>query len=376
MTRMVFARILTVVALLLGSLPIPAIAACKLSLLASVDVRTNPNGAVLVPLQVNGHDVWMLLNMSSGMPFVSPQALDLLGLKPRGVGASDITLNGRPVHQQARADSLRIGNANFTDWDLYVQPGPGRPPAVIQGRPVVGSMASSFMNVVDLELDLADHKINLFKHSYCDGAQIYWGAEFTKEKLYSDRSGLLYFAMEVDGKRVETSLNTEGQRSLLSEKVTRDYFGFERSSPGVSHETLYNANGLPIDAAVRNMSLTAHGLSISNLPIIIESNRGGPRCTPSANRESGAIGFDGCYSVVPMELGTAVLSKLRVFIAPKEKRIYFTRVEEPAPGAGAVPSAHGSDVPGAAAAADPQAGAASAAGAAGANPGGETPPAQ
>ena len=344
MNRMFSAGIAALAAVLLEWLPSPAHAACQLSMLASVDVRINPNGAVLVPVQLNGHDVWMLLDMSSGMPLVNPQALKMLGLEAHGVGVKQIMLNGKPVLHQARADSLLIGNANFAHWDLYVVPGSGRPPAMIAGRPVVGTMASGFMNVVDLELNLADHKMNLFKQSYCEGAQVYWGGEFTKEKLYADNSGLLYFPMEVDGKRVETSLNTEGARSGLSEKVARDYFGFKRDSPGVSHETRYNPQGQPVEFAVRNMSLTARGLSVPNLPIVIEPNRGGgTRCMPTASRDSAAIGFDGCNSVVPMALGTDVLRQLRIYVASREKRIYFTRAGRNTPDSGAGPNAAAPD---------------------------------
>src|SRR5262249_37734767 len=76
----------------------------------------------------------------------------------------------------------------------------------------------------------------------------------------------------------------------------------------------------------------------------IESNRGGPRCVPSTSRDSGAIGFDGCVSFVPLELGTDVLSQLRIYLATKEQRVYITRAV-PVPAAGAVPGATGQSAP-------------------------------
>jgi len=191
-------------AMLVGLLPVAARAACELTRYASVDIDINANGGVLVPLQINGHDVWMTLNMSSGMPMVSPAAVSMLGLKTGPAGGSKF-FNGTRIDLQARADSLRVGGADFTDWPLYVQP-VQRPLAYYHGKPLVGGLSAAFMNAADLELDLADRR--------------------------------MYFPVELDGRQVETSLNTVDRRFWLSERVTRDFFGFQIASPGVAGETL------------------------------------------------------------------------------------------------------------------------------------------
>lgn len=320
-------------------------AACEMKRLASIDIEFNPNGAVLVPVQINGHDAWMALNMASGMPMIAPTALAPMGLKPGAVPAdSNMIFNGARVNQQTRVESLRMGGANFTDWALYVVPGPGRPLASYKDRPMIGTLSAIFMNVVDLELDLAGRKMNLFAQTSCKGEQVYWGGEVASAKLFSDPAGLLFFPMELDGKRVEASLNTVGPRTLLSEKATRDFFGFHMDSPGVTPVTVNAANG-PVKMGVRQMGFSARGLALAGVPVTIEANRGGPRCIPSSSRESGAIGFNGCSSLVPLELGTEVLARLRIYIATKEKRIYITRAATNVPAADAAPNAAGRNAP-------------------------------
>jgi hypothetical protein len=248
---------------------------------------------------------------------------------------------------------------------LYVQPGQDRPLVNYKGRPVVGALSSIFMNVVDLELDLAARKMNLWRQAVCKGEQVYWGGEVTTLRLYRDPGGLLFFPMEVDGQKVETSFNTAERRSWIDERVTRDFFGFRIGSPGVSSETLPGPNGVRT-VGVKPMNLSAKGLGVTGQPITLVADRGAT-CVPTRSGASGGIGFKGCYSIVPLALGTDVLAQLRIYIASKEERVYFTRAVTPAPDASAGPNAAAvQGGPAAAGAATPPAGAPAAGAAAGA----------
>ena len=96
--------------------------------------------------------------------------------------------------------------------------------------------------------------------------------------------GLLFFAMEIDGRRVETSLNTLEPRARLS----------------------------------------ARELSLADVPVHVYAD-GERRCEVLRERRSGAIGYNNCFAFVPFEIGTDVLRQLRVYIASGEQRIYITR---------------------------------------------------
>ncbi len=302
--------------------PSQAWAACQLTRYSTVELAYGPTGAVLVPVQVGGMDVWMALTMSTGMPMVSPAAVRQLGLKTWRVEQDNLKADGLRIEEQTSFKSLRIGTADFADWTLYVHPGAERPLPMFQGRPMIGNISARFMNVVDLELDLANHRMNLFKQSTCGKEAVYWSKEFTAVKLYSDPSGLLLFPMELDGKKVETSLNTVGPRSRLSEVVARSHFRFDRNSPEVTMDGA--AIGAP-NLGYRRMALTAKGISLPDVPIHLydDSRR---QCLPATGRtQSGAIGFGNCFGVVPFEMGGDLLRQLRIYIASQERKIYFTR---------------------------------------------------
>jgi hypothetical protein len=353
-----------------GTPPVTAAAAdCQLTLLASADVVYNPGGGVLVPVRIGTRDVWMVLQMATGIAMVNPTAVERLGLKT-GVVRTDVRINagGVQVEREVEPESLLIGNANFAGWKLYVQPGPPRPLQFFQGRPVIGSLSSNFMNAVDMELDLASRKMNLFTHARCRGEQVYWSDTYTKEYLYVDPSGLLYFPMELDGRRVEASLNTQGPRSRLSEEVARQYFKFRRDA-GAPQD--YAPAGAGRIVGMRPMELTARELALPDAQVHIIDDRERKCGTAASARSSNAISFGNCFGTVPFEMGTDLLQHLRIYIASAEKRIYITRnAPAGAAAAGGGAGAGAAAAPGAAGGATapvdapPAAGSAAAAGAA------------
>jgi len=340
---LVAAAVLPVIAM------VPAQAACKLQLIAAVDVELGPAGAVLLPVKVNGHDVWMVLQLSSGVAMVNRAVAEQLGLQfqdQRNLQTSSD--HGMFYPQMTIVPSMLVGAVNFAGWNLYVQPPSQQPIPMFRGRPVLGPLSSQFVNAADMELDLAHRKLNLFKQTYaCKGQQVYWGGQFTEVPLYADSSGLLIFPMEVDGKRVETSLNTRGRATVISEKVTSLFFGFDHNSPGTNH-----GPGGP-GSSYRSMGLTAKGLEMKDVQVWLRDDMKSICVPTTSDRQSRAIGFDQCVSESPLQIGTDLLQRLHIYIAAREGRIYFTRVAEPAPVADAAPGAAVHDAPAAAGAAAP-----------------------
>jgi len=310
--------------------PQAVLAECKLTQYASAEIAVGPSGALLVPVQVGGRDVWMVLQMSSGMAMIWPAAVEQLGLKSRRVRQDNLFANGIPIEREVEVQSIRIGGANFADWTLQVQPGPQQPMSQLLGKPVIGTVSARFMNVVDVEIDLAGRRMNLFKQTTCRGEAVYWSREYTAVKLFQDRSGLLYFPMELDGNYVETSLNTLGPRARFSEVIAKKYFRFDRNSPGVQRLPV-GGGVLPL-VGMRRMALTAKEISMPDVPVFLYDDTG-RKCEPAkSERDSAAIGFSNCFSTVPFEIGTDLLKQLRIYIASKEERIYFTRAASTVPG--------------------------------------------
>jgi hypothetical protein len=283
-----------------------------------VDVDIGPAGAVLVPVKINDHDVWMVLQLSSGVALVNRKVAAQLGLELQDQRQLQTNLgNGRFFPQMTTVRSMLVGATNFAGWTLFVLPPSAQPAPMYKGRPVLGPLSSQFANAADMELDLAHRKLNLFKQtSTCKGQQVYWGGEVTEVPLYVDPSGLLVFPMEVDGKAVEASLNTQGRATLISQKVVTKFFAFTQGQQRGSDAA---------DARYRIMNLTAKGLAMDGVSILLQNDLDSPCIPTTSDRHSKAIGFDECISHAPLSIGTDLLQRLHVYIAVKEGSIYFTR---------------------------------------------------
>lgn len=308
--------------------PAAAQAACTLTRYASADIIATPGGGVLVPVRIGEHEVLMTLQLNSGIPMITPAAANALGLMQALIEQRNMRAGNQTITRQVNVKSLVIGGANFASWTLYVVPGPERPLQMFQGKIVIGTLSAAFMNVVDVELDLVGNKMNLFQQSTCGTESVYWSKEVTSVRLYTDQSGLLFFPMEVDGKLIETSLNTAGPRSRLAESVTKAAFRVTRKSDGVQPITSRPDDPAPI-VGMRRMALTAKEISMPDVPVFLLDD-GQRNCQVSrSGKSSGSYGFPNCFSVAPFEIGTDLLRQLRIYIATKERRVYFTRVGTP-----------------------------------------------
>lgn len=328
MTRRYPARMASLAMLAFALASGPSRATCKLELISSVDVQLGGAGAVLLPVKVNGHDTWMVLQMSSGISLVNRKVAEQLDMEFQEQRKFQSNQgNGRYFPQMSIVASMQVGATNFAGWSLYVLPPSDQPPPMFRGRPVLGPLSSQITLAADMELDLAHGKLNLFKQtSACDGGQAYWGGEVTAVPLYVDQSGLLVFPVEVDGKAVEASLNTQGRFTVMSQKVIKKFFGKDSGKAGAQ-------------PGFRTMSLTAKGLEMSDIQVRLLDDGKSPCVATTTDRQSKAIGFDQCLSQAPLSIGTDVLKRLRIYIATKEGRIFLTRVGPDPASAGAAGSA-------------------------------------
>jgi hypothetical protein len=289
---------------------------CELKLLASLDVEIDSSGTVLIPATIEGHDVWMMLSLNQGFPLLFSSFVESAELRTSraDVGAES---GGKPLNTIVKVKQLLVGRVNYTA-EMLVGPVGSR---TFRGKPIAGMLTSRLIQKVDMELNLAEKKVNLFSQTSCIGGGVYWGGTYTAVHLYHDPTGLLIFPMEIDDHFIETSFNTSSRYSSIFTDVTRQYFGFDKGSPDIQKE---NAGDKEI-SSYRAMALTAKGLEVRNSKIRLLDYSG---CKPTAKgRSTHAIGCDDITNIAPFSIGTDLLKSIRVYIATKQETVYFTRVD-------------------------------------------------
>jgi hypothetical protein len=311
---------------------------CELHLLGDVEAQVSPTGALLLAGSLNGHEVWFELRTSDGIALIREAAVSEVGLatstlQSNASGGSRITTSpfhsnssGKNIERFAKMTGMQLGPIKVPGFEALVVPAPGDELPHFRDRPIVGTVGGSLLTLSDAEISLAEHRVRFFRQSECKDDPVYWDGEFAILPLHFDYLGSLLFAMELDGQKVDTSLVGGTRESRLDEGVTRKFFGFDSTSPGIEKQSV--AAGKE-QASFKAMSLTAEGLNVRNTRIQL---RTASHCTLTAHSDQGhAIGYDNCNNIVPFTLGTDLIRQLRIYIASKKGKIYISKVVAAAP---------------------------------------------
>ncbi len=306
-------------------------APCKLGLIADLDVRIGEGGAVAVPANLAGHDVWFVLATNNPSPSIYESALAGLGLAPKAIVDRNTTgsrtrrpetglfSGDKTLDQMVSLQPLQLGKVSVGAWQAVVLPGADRPLAYLEGKPIVGVLGTQLFKLVDVELDLANHRVRLFKPNECAEAPVYWDAEFTTAKLQLDERGGMRFIMQLDGQNIDTGLLNGMRAASLDESIAKTYFGFDRHSPGILHDE----PSLP-GASYYAMTLTAAGLAMHNSRVRIVDALGEKCGASRSGGKEGSIQYAKCHNA-PFSMGSALIEKLRIYVAGTQEKIYITR---------------------------------------------------
>jgi hypothetical protein len=290
---------------------------CESHQLASLDLEIPDNGQVLVPVTVNNARFYMYFEIASPFTEVSEQAVVRFALPRTDIGKDlDITSGDKRVQQYATM-SFQLGDVAYSEEHVLIDPQSTAPRRYTR-KDIIGFLGIDFLWQMDLDLDLAHHKLNLFEPSKCPGREVYWASQFNVVPLRRDAFGNFFFPMELDGQKLEAILTTDNTVSSLSTDVTKRVYGFDKSSSDI--ETVADADGHTV-AQYRAMKLTASGLTVVDEKIKLTDP---PHNTCRLAKKIDAIGYTDCLYRYPLRLGSDVLRRLHVYIATKENMMYFT----------------------------------------------------
>jgi len=298
---------------------------CSLKRYASIDLVGTADGYLLVPVTIQGTRVYMVLNMATPFSSLMQSAVSSLSLqvKPMHIpfGESE---DKSPNQYMATATPFEFGGIQFRSATFIVLP-PFRFREIEADAQVVGILAMDVFKGLDIELDAAHRKLNLFSQDHCPGHAVYWSAKYDSAPIRFGALGEFYFPMELDGKKLETTLATSSPMTTLNTDATRKLFNFDSTSADV--ETVTDDAGRTA-AHYRAMKLSGEGIEIVNARISLIDRPAGNPCHLSSHL--GAATYEGCLGVHPLALGQNIVSKLHFYIATKEKMLYFT-IANPSP---------------------------------------------
>ena len=108
------------------------------------------------------------------------------------------------------------------------------------------------------------------------------------------------------------------QSSVLYTDVARKIYGFDEHS--AENKTVTEADGKTITYRLMNVATPA--FEVRNAFVVLQP-QSDKYCVVAHHGSDGA-GYDGCRGSHPLLLGISVLSKLRIYVATKEKTLYLS----------------------------------------------------
>jgi hypothetical protein len=297
---------------------------CRLHRYASLDLVITNKSGVYVPVTIEHQSALMRLNLASAFSDLYEKAAKSLGLHSIKLGYGNATLwvDKKTANEYVESENFALGRVPFKKFQMLIAPDPpasvSTDPYLITPNTVVGALGIDAFQSVDVELDFANHTLKLFSQDHCANKAVYWSDMYASLPLRRDVLGNAYFPMELNGTRLETTLSTAEENTLLRADAARHLFGIDEHSAGV--ETLQGGMGCPCSQI--RMRLSAKGLDVRNAMITLSEPAKAMDCV--LFEREGAMGYSECQNIYPLRLGMRVLQMLHIYIATKEKVLYFT----------------------------------------------------
>ena len=293
---------LTAAALLAGMVA-PAAAQdaadCPLKVYARIEMIDLDNGLVAIPVKLEEHELYFLLDSGGFINTISQSAVDELKLTPLPAAAKVYGV-GLTMDSYVIPKSFSIGPMSGNDMHFYVEP------LTVPG--LAGALGPDTMRNFDVDFDFAGGKFSIFSPDHCPGKVVYWTKDppISALPMEVDRNGHVRLAAKLDGKDMTAVLDTGSVTSVMSMSAAHQFLGLDENSPGM-REIYRNINGARRKIHVYPFqSVSIADITIPNPPILILQDE-----------DMGRLGTD-------LILGMNALRQMHIYIAYQENKVYLT----------------------------------------------------
>jgi hypothetical protein len=177
---------------------------------------------------------------------------------------------------------------------------------------VDGLLAPDLLSAFDVNLDFYHGEVELVDPNHCPGTIPYWAPSYASAPFNLDGGGHIMLDMTLDGKLVHVGVDTGAPTSAMGLPFAKQTFGIEPQSPGVER---VGSLGDPNDQSQATYSYTftslvVDGLEVKHLPVILLPDN------------ISRVSKDG--RLPDLILGLRELERMHLYIAYKERSVYFT----------------------------------------------------
>lgn len=304
---------------------------CKLKLLTSLDMVSPDDPRVLVPGAINGMQAKFLVDTGGGVSTVTKKTVETLKLASQEADGKLLDLYGHASDRYVRLDTLQLGLLKAKNMHLMIDTDRDRE------AEFDGLIAGDILDNYDVELNFVTRKLNLFSQDHCEGQVVYWPATAgtvvpfsmkrpMRDGLYVDIGHDTHIRIPVtlDGKQVQAIIDTGAASTVMSAGVADAVFDITAASPGAIRSDGHQEFGYIFH------DLSFGGISVANPHVVIFPDLVGTKDPENASITGSMIKKENDGMQTEFIIGMNILSRLHLYIAYGEKKLYITPPDQPA----------------------------------------------
>jgi tetratricopeptide (TPR) repeat protein len=210
----------------------PASAACKLIKVAELPVTMTRAAQPVISAKINGVDARLVADSGAFFSMLSPSVVQKFGLNvgPAPFGLRLRGVGGDEDVRLATAKSFTLLTANFSHADFLVA-------NAGLGEEADGVIGQNLLNIMDVEYDLANGVIRLFKPEGCSGVSLaYWAKDVPYSVIdiapVEPGSRKIAGTVKINGQSMRAVFDTGSWRSILTTQAAARA-GVKPDMPGV-----------------------------------------------------------------------------------------------------------------------------------------------
>lgn len=280
---------------------------------------------VLLPVKLNGTEETFLLDTGGVATQVSAQTAADLKLPVVEMDMKMLDLYGHASTRGVRVENFTLGR--LQDHGTYMPIWPSPDLGVSEG--FSGLLAADYMGRYDIEFDFTGGKMNYFLGDHCDGKVVYWPAAAVAVVPMTFREDHhLRIPVVLNDHTFNAIIDTGAPTSTIMASEAKRVFGLDGPAPG---DPVHPGDGpQPFEHTFDSMSF--EGVAIGHPHLIVIPNLVGRKDANNGyvtgSRTKRVDDLDA--NTPPILIGMNVLSKLHLYVAFGEGKIYVTPASAPA----------------------------------------------
>jgi predicted aspartyl protease len=317
-------RIVSFLGLLLVPSAASAAAECQpLRRLISLDMRPHSANVPLVPVSLDGKRTLLIVDTGAFWSFLHPGIVRELNLTSSQVPVRAYGVDGDFTDRVVRVRNFMLGAAPAGERQFFVD-SDGDPNETLGENDAAGLLGAELLQAFDVDFDFVGGKLSLFHPDHCEGQVVYWQAPTVAVIPFrlEDRSHI-NFPITVNGRRTRAMLDTGFSVTTINQSVARRLIGFDPDSPNVTQVgQIERDRGSP--AAVYRMraeKIEFEGITVNN-PMVQVIPDLMSRATQTS--QIGSLLPRSEVGLPEVIIGMSVISKLHMYIAYKERKLYIS----------------------------------------------------